>query len=200
MKYDDKIQLLIIGNSSVGKTSLLVRYTTNNFNSNHIATLGIDYYTKDEKINDKFIRVKIWDTAGQERYKSLAYSFFRNAHGLILVYDVSNRESFEDLKSWINNIQSNLMNNEVNIVKMIVGNKIDLERVVMKEEGEKFAQENNYFYYESSAKDNINVEESFRLIVLKISETKTSSNSVLKDNIKLEKKNQNQNVCLGCCK
>ena len=200
MKYDDKIQLLIIGNSSVGKTSLLVRYTTNNFNRNHIATLGIDYYTKDEKINDKFIRVKIWDTAGQERYKSLAYSFFRNAHGLILVYDVSNRESFEDLKSWINNIQSNLMNNEVNIVKMIVGNKIDLERVVMKEEGEKFAQENNYFYYESSAKDNINVEESFRLIVLKISETKTSSNSVLKDNIKLEKKNQNQNVCLGCCK
>jgi Ras-related protein Rab-18 len=177
-----------------------VRYTTNNFNSNHIATLGIDYYTKDEKINDKFIRVKIWDTAGQERYKSLAYSFFRNAHGLILVYDVSNRESFEDLKSWINNIQSNLMNNEVNIVKMIVGNKIDLERVVLKEEGEKFAQENNYFYCESSAKDNINVEESFRLIVNKIAETKTSMNSVLKDNIKLEKKNQNQKVCLGCCK
>lgn len=200
MKYDDKIQLLIIGNSSVGKTSLLVRYTTNNFNSNHIATLGIDYYTKDEKINDKFIRVKIWDTAGQERYKSLAYSFFRNAHGLILVYDVSNRESFEDLKSWINNIQSNLMNNEVNIVKMIVGNKIDLDRAVMKEEGEKFAQENNYFYYESSAKDNINVEESFRLIVNKIADSKTVSNSVLKDNIKLEKKNQNQAVCHGCCK
>jgi Ras-related protein Rab-18 len=200
MKYDDKIQLLIIGNSSVGKTSLLVRYTTNNFNSNHIATLGIDYYTKDEKIIDKFIRVKIWDTAGQERYKSLAYSFFRNAHGLILVYDVSNRESFEDLKSWINNIQSNLMNNEVNIIKMIVGNKIDLERVVMKEEGEKFAQENNYFYYESSAKDNINVEESFRLIVNKIAETKISTNSVLKDNIKLEKNNKKQTVCLGCCK
>ena len=184
MKYDDKIQLLIIGEPHVGKTSILVRYTTNNFYTNHLATLGIDYYTKDVNIDDKAFRVKIWDTAGQERYRSLAYSFFRNADGILLVYDVNNRQSFEDIKTWIQTINSNIVSHNLNIIKIVIGN-----RAVLNEEGEKFAKENNFSFYETSAKENINIDQSFMCIIKKVVECKyAEKNDNLKDTVILSKK------------
>jgi len=164
MNYDIKLQLIVMGDSEVGKTSLLYRYQDNKFSKNHLATVGIDYFTKDEKINDKTIRIKIWDTAGQERYKSLTYAFSRNANGIILVFDVSKKESFENLKFWIASVNSNL-GEKNELKKIIIGNKIDQERNVLKEEAQEFASENNSFYFETSAKDNIGISEAIRAIV-----------------------------------
>ena len=164
MNYDEKCQILVIGNSEVGKTSLLIRYTKNNFTMQHLATIGIDHFTKDEEINGLNIRIKVWDTAGQERYKSLASSFFRNVQGIILVYDVSNKESFDDLKIWLDSIKSNLGADNT-VKKIIIGNKIDLEREVTKDEAEMYCHKLKIDYYETSAKENVNVRESFLKLV-----------------------------------
>lgn len=161
---ENKCQLLIIGDSTVGKTSILYQYTNNQFLSQHLATVGIDYYNKDEMINDKLVRVKIWDTAGQERYKSLTSTFFRNAQGIILVYDVTNPETFDNLKYWIQSINNNL-GVQSNVKKIIIGNKIDLPREVLKDEAESLANEYGIKYFETSAKDNINIKESIRYCV-----------------------------------
>jgi len=153
-----------MGDSEVGKTSLLYRYQENKFSKNHLATVGIDYFTKDEHINEKKIRIKIWDTAGQERYKSLTYAFSRNANGIILVFDVSKKETFENLKFWIASVNSNLgERNELK--KIIIGNKIDQERNMLKEEAEAFAAENGFLYFETSAKENIGISDAIRTLV-----------------------------------
>ena len=106
MNYDDKCQLLIIGNSIVGKTSILKKYTSKQFNENYLATVGLDFFTKDETIDNKIIRIKIWDTAGQERYKAITKCFFQRAQGIIIVFDVTDKKSFDDLKIWIDSINS----------------------------------------------------------------------------------------------
>ncbi len=163
-QVDSRIQLLIIGDSEVGKTSILYRYANNQFSSFYLATVGIDYFTKDDVIDNKKIKVKIWDTAGQERYKSLTTSFFRNAQGIILAFDLSNAESFENLKYWIQSLNANLGEN-TQIKKIIFGNKVDLKREVEKEVIDSFTKENNIPYFEGSAKDDINVSESIRTLI-----------------------------------
>ncbi len=106
MNYDKKVQLLIIGDSTVCKTSILSRYTNGDFNPHYLATVGLDFFTKDETIDNKIIRIKIWDTAGQERYKAITKCFFQRAQGIIIVFDVTNKKSFDDLKIWIDSINS----------------------------------------------------------------------------------------------
>ena len=152
MNYDDKCQLLIIGDSTVGKTSILSKYASKTFNENYLATVGLDFFTKDDTIDNKIIRIKIWDTAGQERYKALTKCFFQKAQGVILVFDVTTRKTFDDLKFWIESINSNVYDNE-SIPIVIFGNKIDLQkREVTKKEATDFAEKNNFEYYETSAK------------------------------------------------
>ena len=148
MNYDVKCQLLIIGNSNVGKTSIITRFTNGTFSQNYLATVGLDNYTKIETIDNKNVQIKLWDTAGQEKYKSLTKSFFRGAEGVILVYDITNLESFTDLKLWINSIKENLGEEKESIPSIIVGNKIDLgEREISLEEANKFCKDNNYEYF-----------------------------------------------------
>jgi len=174
MNYDEKLKILIIGDSTVGKTSILTRFCKNEFSWNYLATIGIDFFSKDIELPNPYkkIRVKIWDTAGQERFKSLSKSFFRNADGIIIVYDVSQKESFENLQYWIDSIytnlgKNNLNNNNINyeiedkINVIIIGNKIDLNRQVNKEAALKFSKESGYKYYETSALTGENIEESF---------------------------------------
>ena len=167
MNYDEKCQLLIIGDSTVGKTSMLSRYVEDKFNSQFLATAGIDFFTKDEIFNNKKVRIKVWDTAGQERYKSLTNAFFRNAQGVILVYDVNKAETFENLKYWLQSINSNL-GEKTEIKKIIIGNKIDLQREVSKEEAEAFAEQNKVNYFETSAKLNQGISESIRYLAEEI--------------------------------
>ena len=170
MNYDRTCQILIIGDSSVGKTSLLTRYTNGTFKEEYLATVGLDYYSKDEIFNNKTINVKLWDTAGQERYKSLTQSYFKNAEGVIVAYDITNTESFDNLKFWINSIKTNMENKNVFIPVIIIGNKTDMEesREIMTEDAEKFAEENKYKYYETSAKTGEGVDKAIRDLINQI--------------------------------
>jgi small GTP-binding protein len=197
MNYDEKCQLLIIGDSTVGKTSILYRYSEDKFNAQHLATVGIDFYTKDEKMLNKVVRVKIWDTAGQERYKSLTNAFFRNANGIILVYDVNNLETFDNLKYWIQSINQNL-GEKNDIKKIIIGNKIDLQREVKKEDSENFAKNINVPYFETSAKLNTGVNDAIQHLVTQIISEKISPDnreSNLRQTIKLK---ETKNSKCGC--
>ena len=167
MNYDKICQLLVIGDTSVGKTSLITRYTNGTFKEEYLATVGLDFYSKEEIINNKTINIKIWDTAGQERFKALTQSYFRNAEGVMLAYDVTKSESYDNLKDWIASIKKNLEGKNIFLPLIIVGNKIDMEesREVEKESAEQFATENNYKYFETSAKTGEGVDEAVRDLI-----------------------------------
>ena len=124
--YDYKCKLLVIGDSEVGKTSVLSRYTKDIFNLNYLATAGIEFFTKDDIIDNKIIRIELWDPAGQEKFHSLTAGFFRNAEGIIVMFDVTNPISFENIRNWVESIKAH-MSSEIGIIPVIiVGNKIDL--------------------------------------------------------------------------
>ena len=152
MNFDEKCQIVLVGDSTVGKTSLLLKYTNGSYSEDNLATVGLDFITKDEIINEKTIRVKIWDTAGQERYKSLTQGFFRLANGAIIVFDVSNNDSFVNLKYWVSALRNFFNLNQTVFNVIIVGNKIDKEREVSQEDANNFAKENGITYFEVSAR------------------------------------------------
>ena len=196
MNYDDKCQLLIIGNSIVGKTSILKKYTTKFFNENYLATVGLDFFTKDETIDNKIIRIKIWDTAGQERYKAITKCFFQRAQGIIIVFDVTNKKSFDDLKIWIDSInsQSQLTEDLENMPIIIIGNKIDLpNRVINKETAVNFSKEQNFDYYETSAKTGEGVDTAIKELVKKVMVYISKKNG--RDNLKLIESGQKRKCC-----
>ena len=169
MSFDTKCQLLIIGDGSVGKTSILRRFIQNTFSSNYISTMGIDFYTKDIILDQKKIHLKIWDTAGQERYRSLTRGFFKNGQGILIVYAINNKESFNGLNYWIDSIKNNSNLDNKNLPAIILGNKIDLQhREVSKEDAENFAKINNYDYYEVSAKTGEGIDESIKILIQKV--------------------------------
>ena len=195
MNYDQKCQLLIIGDSTVGKTSILTQFVDGTFDSNYLATVGLDNFTKDEIIDDKTIRVKIWDTAGQERYKSLTKNFFRNAEGVMLVYDVTNLETFENLKFWLQSIKNNMTSDICEIPLIVIGNKIDIdEREVKTEEASNFCKEQGYSYFETSAKTGENIDKTIKFLVKKVIDVKEGKNENEDNNekIKIEKNDSNK--------
>ena len=154
MTYDERIQLIMVGESGVGKTSLIRRYTNNIFNINHLETIGIEFFNKEERINDQIIQIKLWDTAGQEIFHSLTKNFYRKADGIIIVYDITNKESFERIQDWVKSVYDNT-DTYKEIQMIIVGNKIDLEerREVSKEEGLKIGKYFEIDFFEASAKN-----------------------------------------------
>ena len=164
---DQKIKLslkiLLIGDSQVGKTSLLLKYTEHVFPEEHIATIGVEYKDKFIVKDNYNIRLQIWDTAGQERFHSITKNIYRNANGVLFVYDITNQESFNNIKNWIKDLQN--VGNDIKGV--IVGNKLDLEqkRDVSKEDLEEIGKKNQMPFLETSAKQNINVNEGFDLLV-----------------------------------
>ena len=191
--FDAKVQLLIIGDMTVGKTSILTRYTEDKFSQNYLATVGLDFFTKDvdfPNLNNQKIRIKIWDSAGQERFRSLTQSFFRNANGIIIVYDISNIESFENLKYWIQSINTQLGQNEIKTI--VIGNKVDLTREVKKEDAENFCKEKGYKYFEVSAKEGNGIQEAINYLVEMIIKS-NSKNNKQNNTIKLEKEKSNKN-------
>ena len=169
MGYSEKCQLLVIGDSTVGKTSILGRYTNGVFNANYLATVGLDNFTKDEIINNKTVRIKIWDTAGQEKYHSLAKGFFRNAQGIMVVFDVTNIETYENVKYWTQSIKTHMGSDIDKISVIIIGNKIDSkDREVNKKEAESYCAELGYPYFETSAKTGENVNETIIYLVKEV--------------------------------
>jgi Ras-related protein Rab-1A len=201
MNYDHKCQLLIIGDSTVGKTSILSRFANGTFNANYLATVGLDNFTKDETIDDKNVHIKIWDTAGQERFKALTKGFFRNAEGIMIVYDVTNQETFDSLKNWIQSIKDNMGNDFMERVPIvIIGNKIDSdEREVKTEDAESFCKQQNYPYFETSAKTGENIDSTVRFLVKKVIESNSDNkNGGGNNNIKINAEEHKKNEKSGC--
>ena len=136
--YDYLFKMLIIGNSGVGKSCLLLRYAENSFNENFFNTIGVDFKLKTVKHENDVIKLQIWDTAGQERFRTLTASYYRGAQGIIIVYDVTDRETFDNVRTWINEIEKY---SQAGVCKILVGNKCDMEdrRQITFEEGQEFA-------------------------------------------------------------
>ena len=163
-----KITLFVLGNSRVGKTCFLNRYVKNEFMGDHITTIGIDYLSKSTVLpNGKKVQILFYDTAGQERYQTIAFNLVKNADGIMLMYDITDMKTFEDISGWIKSIRE-IKGDDFPIV--LIGNKCDLkdERVVDKEDGEELATKNGFLFFETSCKDNINVEESINAIASKV--------------------------------
>ena len=201
MDYDKKCKILLIGDSKVGKTYLISRYAIGVFNEDYISTIGFDSRQKEEIINNEKVLVRIFDTAGQERFKSITANYLRNAEGVILVYDLTSTESFENLKFWIESIKNNLGNDEP-IPIIIIGNKIDLEdaREINKSVAEKFAKDNNYKYFETSAKTGEGVDDAFREIVKQILGRNDKFDDEKEENtVKIEDKKGSVEKKKGCC-
>jgi len=172
---DDEIlatfKLLLIGDSGTGKSSLLVRFTDDIFELENAATIGVDFKVKILTVGGKNVKLTIWDTAGQERFRTLTSSYYRGAHGVIFVYDVTKRESFANLETWFNELETYATSKD--IVKMVIGNKIDEEakRMVDKKEGEAIARKYSTLFIEASAKTRSGVEYAFEELVQKIIDT-----------------------------
>eukprot|EP01016_Furgasonia_blochmanni_P032831 TRINITY_DN338_c0_g1_i1.p1 TRINITY_DN338_c0_g1~~TRINITY_DN338_c0_g1_i1.p1 ORF type:complete len:218 (+),score=66.71 TRINITY_DN338_c0_g1_i1:201-854(+) len=157
--YDYLFKLLLVGNSSVGKSSLLLRFSDNVFNESFLPTIGVDFKIRTFDLNGKTVKLQIWDTAGQERFKTITASYYKGAHGIIIVYDVTDRQTFKDVENWLGEVEKNASEN---VVKLLVGNKCDLEnRAVTFEEGKELADSLGIKFIETSAKNSVNVEKAF---------------------------------------
>ena len=166
-----KLKLLIIGDSAVGKTSMLLKYTDNFFPESHLATIGVEFKTKDIQYNGYNINLQVWDTAGQERFKSITKSFFRNANGIIFVYDITQKNSFKNVKDWIKDSEAN----DSGFKRILVGNKIDLQnkRQVQLNEVKDWADKKNLEVIEASAKTGANIDKAVMKLIELILQNKS---------------------------
>ena len=173
VNFNYLFKYIIIGDSSVGKSNILLKYAHNQFKPEYQLTIGVEFGAKNIDINGKTYRIQIWDTAGQENFRSITRAYYKNSVCALVVYDVTNKESFENVKSWIDDCKSQ---SPKTILMVLVGNKIDLdsERAVSFEEGEEFAKVNNMPFFETSAKLGTNIESIFvksaEMIAQKISD------------------------------
>jgi len=154
------IRMLLIGDSNVGKSSLLLRWTENSYSDTFMATIGVDFKIRNIELGDDTWKVQIWDTAGQERFRTITTSYYRGAHGVLLVYSITNRESFHNILKWLQEVEKY---GQENTLKVLVGNKSDEEdtRVVATQEGRDLASKYNMYFFETSAKSGHNVDETF---------------------------------------
>ena len=177
MDYDFLFKILLIGDSGVGKSSILMRYTDDEYKHEYISTIGVDFKIKTITNCDKIIKLQLWDTAGQERFQTITSSYYRGAQGIIIVYDITCEESFKNVKKWLQQID-NYTNGKV--FKILVGNKVDLEnkRQIDIMRVQQFCQENSIYHIETSAKDSNNIKEVFLYL----------SDNLMKNTIQFEKK------------
>ena len=160
VEYDHLYKLLLIGDSGVGKSCLLLRFADNSFTDSYISTIGVDFKIRTIELEGKTIKLQIWDTAGQERFRTITSSYYRGAHGIIVVYDVTDHESFNNVKQWLSEIDRYGCEN---VNKLLVGNKNDLtsKKVVSTEVAQAFAEKTGITFLETSAKNATNVENAF---------------------------------------
>lgn len=170
--YDHLFKLLMIGDAGVGKSSMLLRFTDDSFDEHIQSTIGVDFKVKHLDVASKRIKLTIWDTAGQERFRTLTSSYYRGAQGVVMVYDVTRRDSFENLEQWLKEVKLYSPNNGEGVVKLLVGNKIDLKdnRKVSREEAEAWARSQGMLFLEASAKTRTGIKQCFMEVVHKIVE------------------------------
>ena len=163
-------KILLLGDSEVGKSCFLMRYSENVFIENYITTIGLDYKLKTVKLDTgKTIKVQLWDTAGQDKYRTIAKNYYKGSHGILLLYDITKQSSFDNIREWVRDIKEEV--NEKAIL-FLIGNKIDMEdqRKIPKEKGVELAEEFKIPFFEASAKSGENVDEVFKALYNKICE------------------------------
>ncbi|GMM45505.1 Rab family GTPase [Pichia kluyveri] len=167
--YEFLFKVVLIGDSSVGKSNLLSRFTKNEFNPDSKATIGVEFATASLDIDGKKVKAQIWDTAGQERYRAITAAYYRGAAGALVVYDITNSDSYENVSKWLKEMKDN---SDANIVIALVGNKSDLGhlRAVPTEEAQNFATEHNLLFTETSAFTADNVDHTFKQLIQNIYE------------------------------
>lgn len=165
--YDYLFKVVLIGDSGVGKSNLLTRFTRNEFNLRTLTTIGVEFATRNLHICSKTIKAQIWDTAGQERYRAIVNAYYRGAVGALLVFDITKHVTYQNVERWLKELREF---GESNIEIMLVGNKSDLRhlRAVPTEEAKAFAEKNNLSFIETSALDSTNVEEAFKTVLTEI--------------------------------
>lgn len=203
MNYDYLFKILLIGDSSTGKSSILTVYTDQIFNETFMSTIGVDFKIKTIQIDNRDVKLQIWDTAGQERFRTITTSYYRGVHGIFAVFDLSDRISFRNITNWLDEIARYAPEN---VPIILIGNKSDLPREISEIDAKKFADERNLIYFETSAKKNININESFdrmcNILVKKHAElNKNKKQDISKINIE---KVQNNDTTLNnpnnsCC-
>ena len=183
---DYSYKICIIGDSTVGKTCIIVRFNGGDFPSGQITTIGVDFQMKIIQVKGKSVKLKIYDTAGQERFRSLTANFYKGSDGIILVYDITNKNSFKSITKWNQQIQEKIKDN---IPKVLVGNKCDLSdrRDVTEEEGRELAQKFNMPFFEVSAKENTKISEPFVTLAAEMLKKSRSSNSIKRTTSSLNK-------------
>mmetsp|Transcript_7667 Transcript_7667/g.9503 ORF Transcript_7667/g.9503 Transcript_7667/m.9503 type:complete len:209 (-) Transcript_7667:59-685(-) len=161
--YDHLLKLLLIGDSAVGKSCLLLRFADDTFTDTYVSTIGVDFKIRTITVDGKPVKLQIWDTAGQERFRTITASYYRGAHGIVLVYDVTDEKTFKNVRNWLNECDR-FTSEYVN--KLLIGNKCDLEaqRKVQFHTGKEYADTNKMDFMETSAKTNANVTEAFTLV------------------------------------
>ncbi|XP_029349997.1 ras-related protein Rab-15-like [Echeneis naucrates] len=159
-QYDILFRLLMLGDSGVGKTCMLRRFTESEFDPSHISTIGVDFKMKTLEIDGTKVRVQIWDTAGQERYQTITKQYYRRAQGIIFVYDITNKPSFQHIAKWASDVDEYSPDK---VQRILVGNKSDEEprRQVTKDQGSKLAETYEMEFFETSASTSSNISESF---------------------------------------
>jgi|EP00670_Eutreptiella_braarudii_P011525 Ras-related protein Rab-18 len=171
--YDHTFKLLLIGDSGVGKSSILLRFTDGTFDEDIGTTIGVDFKVKVMPFRDQKVKLTIWDTAGQERFRTLTSSYYRGAQGIVLVYDITNPESFENIQQWMNEIE--MYTTFPDVVTLLVGNKLDKRQKdgasVPRAKAEAFARQHNMLFIECSAKTKEGVQQTFEELANKILDT-----------------------------
>lgn len=170
--YDHLFKIVVVGNSGVGKSSLITRYVEQDFCSSHKSTIGVDFLIRTLKVGDKSVKLQLWDTAGQERYKSVSLQFFRLANAVIFVFDVTDPDSFLSLPTWMKEVRSHAPE-EVDL--FLIGNKVDLDRNIDQDLCKSFAIENEMEYFETSAKTGYLVDSTFEKIALNLTLSASSA-------------------------
>ncbi|CAA3017398.1 ras-related RABA1f [Olea europaea subsp. europaea] len=165
--YDYLFKVVLIGDSGVGKSNLLSRFTRNEFSLESKSTIGVEFATRSIRVDDKVVKAQIWDTAGQERYRAITSAYYRGAVGALLVYDVTRHVTFENVERWLRELRDHT---DSNIVIMLVGNKADLRhlRAVQTEDAKAFAEKEHAFFMETSALESMNVENAFTEVLTQI--------------------------------
>ncbi|KAG2175669.1 hypothetical protein INT43_001316 [Umbelopsis isabellina] len=206
-EYDYLFKVVLIGDSGVGKTNLLSRFTRNEFNLESKSTIGVEFATRSIQVDSKTIKAQIWDTAGQERYRAITSAYYRGAVGALLVYDIAKHSTYENVTRWLKELRDHA---DSNIVIMLVGNKSDLRhlRAVPTDEAKQFAADNGLSFIETSALDSSNVELSFQRILTEIyrivsNKALESSNDVIRptggETIVVSQSPDDQNKGGKCC-
>ncbi|KAM0030590.1 putative small GTP-binding protein [Helianthus debilis subsp. tardiflorus] len=198
-EYDYLFKLLLIGDSGVGKSCLLLRFADDSYLDSYISTIGVDFKIRTVEQDAKVIKLQIWDTAGQERFRTITSSYYRGAHGIIVVYDVTDQESFNNVKQWLSEIDRYASEN---VNKILVGNKCDLvaNKVVSTETAKAFADEIGIPFLETSAKDATNVEQAFMAMTASIKDRMASQpnlNTSKPPTVNIRGQPVSQNS--GCC-